>query len=72
MPGKYGRDDRACPHCREGREQGTEKSPAHWLECEAYKDLRVGLDPEIVIENRAKYLGKVIERSEKLEKELSR
>ena len=54
--------------CRQGKEQGTEESPAHWLDCEAYTDLRVGLDPEYEVEDRAKYLGKVIERRERLEK----
>ena len=72
MPGKYGGKDRACPHCREGREQGREETPGHWLECEAYTDLRVGLDPEYLVADRAKYLGRVIERREKLEKELKR
>ena len=47
--------------CRQGKEQGTE-------DCEAYTDLRVGLDPEYVVEDRAKYLGKVIERRERLDK----
>ena len=34
---------KACPHCREGQEDGVEESPKHILEdCAAYSDYRAG------------------------------
>ena len=47
-----------------------EESPFHWLDCEAYRELRVGLDPELVVEDRARFLGKVIARRAVLEMKL--
>ena len=66
MKGMYKGQSLLCPHCT----AGVEESPAHWLSFNAYTDLRVGLDPELVVEDRARFLGKAIARREKLEKEL--
>jgi hypothetical protein len=68
MKGKYPKDKYSCPHCVEGREQGVLETPAHLLEnCSAYSDLRVGLNPELVLEDRAKFLRTAIARRIKLE-----
>ena len=48
-----------CPHCILGREQGVEESSQHWLECEAYSELRRGLDPETILRDRVLYLRRV-------------
>ena len=49
---------------------GVPESPAHWIECSAYKDFRQGVDPELVLKDRCKYLRKVIEQRKKLEEQL--
>ena len=59
-----------CPHCPEGRSVGVPESPGHWLECSAYRDLRQGTDPELVLKDRCSYLRKVIERRKRLEEQL--
>ena len=59
-----------CPHCPEGRSVGVPESPAHWLQCLAYRDLREGSDPELVRKDRHQYLRQVIERRKKLEERL--
>ena len=59
-----------CPHCPEGRSVGVPESPAHWLECSGYRDLRQGIDPELVLKDRCSYLRKVIERRKRLEEQL--
>ena len=38
------------------------------LVCSAYQDLRYGIDPELVTEDRAPYLSKVILRRKELER----
>ena len=54
MNKKYPKDQYSCPHCLEGREQGVLETPAHILSsCSAYRDLRVGLNPEEILEDRA-------------------
>ena len=58
----------ACPHCEVGRQEGVEETSLHWLSCEAYRELRHGLDPELVIEDRLKYLRRVQELRKELEK----
>jgi hypothetical protein len=55
MPGKYG-GARACPHCPAGRESGEAETGEHWLTCEAYRELRQGIDPELCDKDRLKYL----------------
>ena len=68
MKGKYPKDQYSCPHCVEGREQGVLETPAHLLgSCSAYSDLRVGLNVEQVLEDRATFLRTAIARRIKLE-----
>ena len=55
MPGKYA-GARACPHCPAGRESGEVETGEHWLTCEAYSELRQGLNPELCVKDRLKYL----------------
>ena len=43
----------------------------HLLDCVAFTLLRLGLDAELVRQDRAKYLRKVIQKREELEKELT-
>ena len=50
---------KACPHCPAGRQEGVEESSQHWLECQAYLELRRGLDPEGLLEDRALHLRSV-------------
>ena len=64
-------DKYSCPHCREGREQGVLETPEHLLsECSAYAHLRAGLNPEAVLEDRASFLRKAINRRKELEAKL--
>ena len=71
MKGKYEKGKYSCPHCRDGREQGVLESPAHLLiTCSAYADLRGGIDPELVLEDRAAFLRKAILRRKTLEQKL--
>ena len=71
MKGKYQKDKYSCPHCMEGREQGVLETPDHLLSgCSAYSDLRVGLNPEVFIEDRASFLRSAIARRIKLEDKL--
>ena len=66
MSQKY--TSKACPHCVEGRQEGVEETSPHWLSCLAYKELRHGLDPELVLEDRLVYLRRVQELRKDLEK----
>ena len=50
---------KACPHCPEGRQEGVEETSSHWLTCEAYTELRHGIDPELVLKGRMIYLRRV-------------
>ena len=59
-----------CPHCEEGVSKGTLESPGHLLQCEAYVDLRQGINPECIPCDRAVYLRKVITRRKELEAKL--
>ena len=71
MKGKYPKDQYQCPHCPEGREPGGSlETSSHLLECRVYQDLREGSDVEGVVEDRVKYLRKVIQRRTALEKYL--
>ena len=58
---------KACPHCPEGRQEGVEETSSHWLTCEAYKELRHGSDPELVLKDRMIYLRRVQELRKVLE-----
>ena len=71
MKGKYQKNKYSCPHCVEGREQGVLETPVHLLEdCSAYSDLRVGLNPAEVLQDRATFLRSAIARRIKLEDQL--
>ena len=62
-----------CPHCTicgEGIEEGTLESPLHLIDCQAYSDLRQGMNPEQNYEDRAVYLRKIITRQKELEGKL--
>ena len=69
MKGKYNKKYN-CPHCREGIKEGTLESPLHLLYCQAYSDLRQGMNPEQNYDERAVYLRKVIARRKELEGKL--
>ena len=69
MANKY--KQKACPHCREGQEDGVEESPIHMLEeCAAYSDLRVGLNPLLSQQDRAVFLRQAVNRRKLLELKL--
>ena len=72
MKGKYPRGQNWCPYCRAGWVEQRKESPSHLLTCDAYADLRVGLDPEMVRKDRAKNLRAVVARREELEKIIKR
>ena len=48
-----------CPHCPAGREDKVVESSEHWMTCEAYVELRRGLDPEANLSDRIKYIRSV-------------
>jgi hypothetical protein len=59
---------KACPHCPAGQLEGVEESSQYWLEYQAYAELRRGLDPEGVLEDRVLYLRRVQALRTELEK----
>ena len=69
MPGKYKRQ-LFCPHCSAGRALGATETPDHFLRCDAYREFREGVDPELNQRDRARYLRNVIRKREELEKKL--
>ena len=62
---------KACPHCPAGQLEGVEESSRHWLDCQAYAELRRGLDPECVLEDRVLYLRRVQALRIELEKNVT-
>jgi hypothetical protein len=71
MKRKYPNDQYRCPHCDEGRDQGVLETPEHILSsCTAYSDLRVGRNPEDIIEDWAAFLRAAIARRKQLEDKL--
>ena len=73
MKGKYKKDQYQCPHCWEGSQPGGSlETSDHLMVCSAYADLRDGLNPELVMEDRSTYLRKVIKRRIVLEQQLNR
>ena len=72
MKGKYERDKYECPHCYEGSQPGGSslETSDHRMVCSAYRDLREGINPELVLEERASYLRKVVLRRTLLEQQL--
>jgi hypothetical protein len=61
---------KTCPHCPAGREDGAIETSHHWLSCEAYWELRAGLDPELNLDHRVVYLRRVQLHRIELKKEL--
>jgi hypothetical protein len=49
---------KTCPHCEADREDGAIESSQHWLTCEAYAELRAGLDPECNLEDGSSFSGR--------------
>ena len=72
MQCKMGRrySGKTCPHCEEGREDGAIETSQHWLSCEAYKELRAGLNPDDDVDHRVIYLRRVQLHRMILEKDL--
>ena len=70
MRGKYNKDDIYCPHCPEGKQMKIIETPQHFMSCVMYQDLRLGIDPELILKDRPGFLRKVIERRKELEAEL--
>ena len=68
MKGKYKKY--SCPHCREGVNEGVLESPQHLMQCEAYRDLRKGINPEEDQLDRPSYLRNVIKMRKELESKL--
>ena len=63
LKGRYEKDKYECPYCHEGRQpDGSLETSDHLMVCSAYGDLREGINPEVVLEDRAPYLRKVIIR----------
>ena len=74
MKGKYRKDEYECPHCFEGSQPGGSslETSDHLMVCSAYSDLREGINPELVLEERASYLRQVIKRRTLLEQQLKK
>ena len=55
MKGRYEKDKYECPHCYEGSQPGGSslETSDHLMVCSAYLDLREGINPELVLEERA-------------------
>ena len=71
MKGKYEKDKYDCPHCYEGSQPGGSlETSDHLMVCSAYLDLREGINVELVLEERASYLRRVVMRRTLLEKQL--
>ena len=66
MKGKY-KNGYWCPHCSDGTIRGTLESPGHRMQCEAYRDLRQGINPDDLQKDRPGYLRNVIARRKELE-----
>ena len=69
MKGKYNKKY-TCPHCQEGRDLGTIETPTHLMSCQAYLNLREGINPDEDFKDRAGYLREVIARRKELESKL--
>ena len=65
MKGKYKQYN--CPHCSDGLHNGTLETPSHLMQCQAYADLRQGINPEEDQRDRPCYLMRVIARRKELE-----
>ena len=70
MKGKYSNYN--CPHCEDGQRNGIIETPSHLMHCQAYSDLRQGINPEEDQLDRPGYLRGVISRRKELESKLER
>jgi hypothetical protein len=68
MGKKY--SEKYCPHCRAGRLEKVVETSQHWFECSAYEQLRRGLDPELVLDDRVKFISRVQQLRTVLEKSI--
>ena len=59
-----------CPHCAAGQVLGAVESPDHWMTCEAYREYRDGINPELVQKDRVSYLRKVLKKRKELKRKL--
>ena len=62
--------EKYCPHCPEGMLEGVLESSQHWFKCLAYESIRSGKDPELVLEDRVKFILEVQQVRSELEKHL--
>ena len=70
MKGKYSKYN--CPHCEDGQSDGILETPLHLMHCQAYRDLRQGINPEEDQRDRPGYLRGVISRRKELESKLEK
>ena len=68
MKGKYSKYN--CPHCEDGQSNGILETHLHLMHCQAYIDLRQGINPEEDQLDRPEYLRGVISRRKELESKL--
>ena len=73
MKERYEKYKYECPHCHERRQpDGSLETSDHLMVCSAYGDPREGINPELVLEDRAPYLRKVIIIRTVLEQQLKK
>ena len=68
MGKKY--SEKNCVHCPEGRLEGIIETSQHWFECPVYEPLRRGQDPELVLEDKVKFILRVQKLRAELEKNI--
>ena len=68
MGKKY--SEKNCVHCPEGRLEGIIETSQYWFECPVYEPLRRGQDPELVLEDRVKFILRVQKLRAELEKNI--
>ena len=68
MGKKY--SEKNCVHCTAGILEGVVETSQHWFECSVYEPLRRGLDPELVLEDRVKFILRVQKLRAELEKNI--
>ena len=64
------KDDIFCLYCKEGKKQNIRENPQYWMPWDAYLDLRVCKDPELIQKDRPDFLRKVLEKRKELEADL--
>ena len=68
MGKKY--SEKHCPQCTAGRQEKVVEKSQHWFECSAYEELRRGLDPDLVLEDRVKFILRAQQLRTVLEKSI--